>query len=309
MATAAQIAAAKAAQDAKDAALAKTLGIGNSGFQDFSAGGKAPESWSSASAAIFNATNLPGLAQLGVSVTGQNLLQGAVQLSVHNPGAFGQLKSLLMHSNAYGNLTSKQSAGILGNHVWNAKTDEAAFKSFLGTQNLLAVPAATGVTRIAPDLGGALASNKTNNAASGNTYITNRLILPPAVVRAPATADLDAIAQKAFSTTLGRNATPAESALFTKQFQDLALSIGNSKNASKKLNTFAPVADPTSLLPVGQKPLPVVGQVAKTADTLQSLPDPGVAASNFAANSSPNEAQGQKIVSGVQTFLSALGRP
>jgi hypothetical protein len=158
----------------------------------------------------------------------------------------------------------------------------------------------------------ALQIRQKSAGGSGTAYnITNniRYTLPPAVVRAPATADLDAIAQKAFSTTLGRNATPAESALFTKQFQDLALSIGNSKNASKKLNTFAPVADPTSLLPVGQKPLPVVGQVAKTADTLQSLPDPGVAASNFAANSSPNEAQGQKIVSGVQTFLSALGRP
>jgi hypothetical protein len=157
----------------------------------------------------------------------------------------------------------------------------------------------------------ALQIRQKSAGGSGTAYnVTNniRYTLPPAVVRAPATADLDAIAQKAFRDTLGRPPTTDESAQFGKQFQDLALSIGNSKNASKKLNTFAPVADPASLSGTGQTSAPVTGKIAKTADTLQSLPDAGVAATNFARNTAPAEAGAENIDNALNGMFASLAR-
>jgi hypothetical protein len=253
--------------------------------------------WDSARKATFDLTGLGIPGHTTGMVTGDQLLQIVQSAAQQNKSGFwGGLRAQLSKIHPY----TKRDQGF----NWT-NTDTAAVEQWLTTvhNNNVSNPTTpmTPASFLKVAVPGAVKSGVVYN-------ITNNILTPPAPIRAPATADLDAVAQKAFRDTLGRPPTAQESPLFSKQFQDLALSIGNSKNASRRQSSFAPVADPASLSPVGQSPAPVAGKVAKTADTLQDLPNASVAATNFARNTAPAEAGAENIDNALNGMFASLSR-
>jgi hypothetical protein len=304
---------ANAALEKTRAAIGALPGASSTGATDFGSTTSTDyTSWTkTVSGAPFDMSNFPTLNTLGANASGAQVLQ-ALEKMAHstNSNDIKHWRAIRPTINYLGGDPVKPSKGQVQN-PWTS-TDLQHVKSWLtglhfDNTNLAPVVAGQKAAQpVAPKVFDSFVAAIPQAKAYGSVGVAKAVAAP--VVRAPATADLDAVAQKVFRDTLGRPPTTQESSSFSKQFQDLALSIGNSKNASRKQSSFAPVADPASLAPVGQTPAHAGGKVAKTADTLQDLPNAGVAATNFARNTAPAEAGAENIDNALNGMFASLAR-
>lgn len=124
----------------------------------------------------------------------------------------------------------------------------------------------------------------------------------PSLVSVPATPDLMKAANDAFTTTLGRAASPEEQAAFSKDFQSLV-----SQYASGKSKTTPAEFSPAPTQPTMGNPTPQVATpITLPAGQVMEPPNANVAAANYAAQQNPVNAHAQAAADGLQAFLGML---
>ena len=123
----------------------------------------------------------------------------------------------------------------------------------------------------------------------------------------PAQADLTSAAQQAFSSVLGRSASPQEAADFATKYQQLVQSYDSAKINVRAGKSFNAPQTPIQFAQSGQTPTSTAVPSDPTAATgLEAPPTPSVAASNFAAQNNPTQASAQAAADGLGQFLAML---
>ena len=252
---------------------------------------KDPTKWAAASAATYDTTgmNIPGYP---TQATGEQIRNAIQQLAINNKDngkIAGPIRQILQ--NYAGNYTNKEK-----HLAWTSK-DNSSLESWLGQLN--------GNNAANPSAPMSLAAWKTSWQANPNYSNTNAVTTTPYSI--PAQPDLTAAAQTAFSSVLGRSASPQEAADFAKIYQELVQSYDSAKSNAKAGNAFAAPSTPIQFAESGQTPASTALPSDPSASTgLEAPPTPSVAASNFAAQTNPTQASAQSAADGLEQFLSML---
>lgn len=263
----------------------------NNPFGNINIGGTGQSGWSGASGATFS------LGQYGApfgktSMTGDEILQHFDALAQSNSPLWSSFRSMLINS-----VPGYSQKELKAN--WTNQ-DITAIKEFLTRLNNYNVSFPDKKLNI-----DAMASNVATNAKkNGTSWATlNATTSTTPVISVPASTDLEAAAQTAFSKVLGRSATAQEAASFSKEFQDLYASYGQQKLAAKKAQKFAPVSQPVQFAGAGQTPQT---PTSTAANVIEQPPTASVAAENYAARTNPTEASAQAAADGLSQFLGML---
>ena len=255
-----------------------------------------PTSWKIASAAKYDTTGMmiPGMTG---PQTGQAIKDAINQLAISGKDkgqVVGPLRQILIKF--AGTYTTKETR-----LAWTSK-DNQVLQEWLGLLN-----AHNTVNPTAPQ---SLTSWQSLYQGSSNPRSTTSLATNPVSTSAyaiPAQPDLTAAAQTAFSSVLGRSASPQEAADFAKKYQELVQSYDSAKADAKAGNSFNAPSTPIQFAQSGQTPADTAVPADPTASTgLEAPPTPSIAASNFAAQSNPTQASAQAAADGLGQFLTML---
>lgn len=249
--------------------------------------------WTAARGDTFDVRGL-GLPPIGknltapTTMTGEQLFQTLSYLAQSGNKQWGNIRNLLIKTGAYG----KSAPDFSFN--WSSADINATQDFLVKLHNYNAVsPTAQPV------------SDYMNQQAK-LVHASGIAAGAKAPITVPATADLINVAEKAFQTTLNRNPTPAESAKFAKQFQDMVLAYGDTKKTAKIATAFAAPEQPIAF----QEPsVPVTKPSAITTKKTSAIQEPiqsGTAAQNFAARTNPAEASAAAAASSLDQFLTML---
>lgn len=313
MSAATDAAAAKAKFEIQKAAIAAAIAAktgakpgttSSNGSQNFSSGDQF--SWiKTVSGATFDPSkfNAPYLNDLPANATGEQVLQAFSRLAA-NPNTVGIWQSLRPKIAALGGVTLTKND--TNGKLWTGN-DQKAIENWLGRVHYNNTDlSSAGATYTPPDLNLAY-NNGIKNIKTVSGTGTVGTSPTSTLVTVHSSADLASAAQSAFETTLGRTATPKESAAFTSAFQSLENSYGQAKNDAKKQDVFNAPAQPIDFTAAGQKPAPAQNSVPTDTGAIQAPPTPAIAASNFAAKTNPNEASAQALSDALGNIIKNIG--
>ena len=284
-----------------NAATGSTPGkTSSSGSVDFHSGNNLdPHSWNKVvSGSTFNMSKfpIPTLSALGTQATGEQILQAFSKMVYQDPKTWQNIRPTLLALGG-GTMSKKPKPWTPG--------DETAIENWLGQLHYNSIDLTPGNKTVPtpPDVMTAFTSGMKNVKTFG--VVGSKVSASP-LVSVPASADLTKIAQSAFSTTLGRSASPQEAAAFAKAYQDTVNTYGQSKNDAKKQSAFNPPEQPIAFQQSGQKNAPIVNSAPTDTTAIMSPPSASTAASNFAARTNPTQASAQAAADGLGQFLSML---
>ena len=261
-------------------------------------GGNQQSGWTGAAAATFSTGGI--VKGYDKPMTGDQLLQAFETMAHDNDPQWSSFRNMLINTIPGYNLKDLKSN-------WSSQ-DTTAVKQFLTTLNnynttkkMLKQPTL--------DVQAFAVQNLTNAKKTGTSFSTLNATSTTAtpLIPVPATADLADVANKAFTTTLGRTPTAAESSDFAKKYQDLVLSYGNAKVSAKKNAAFEAKAQPVQFQEQGT---PVAATTVKNpvaaTNAIMEPPTVSTAASNYASNVNPVEAGANSLAGTVNNILSIL---
>ena len=257
---------------------------------------KDPASWGAASAAKYDTTGMmiPGMTG---PQTGQAIKDAVNQLALNNKNkgqVVGPLRQVLMKY--AGNYTKKETS-----LVWTRK-DNFELQNWLGVLNAHNTVNPTSPTSLVQWLN---LYQGSSNPRSTTALTTNKVLRSAYSI--PAQADLTSAAQQAFSSVLGRSASPQEASDFATKYQQLVQSYDSAKINVRAGKSFDAPQTPIQFAQSGQTPTSTAVPSDPTAATgLEAPPTPSVAASNFAAQNNPTQASAQAAADGLGQFLAML---
>lgn len=227
-------------------------------------------------------------------VTGDQVLKAYQYIAESGSPIWGTIRKGLLDAGQYGKLSAKQKADVSA-YNWT-KSDKAGLTEAITNFHIYnkQAPAPVPFTQFITQQ----KSSVKTNGVSGSKALT------PIVI--PSTPDLNKSAIDGFVAVTGRNPTPDEEASFTKQFQDLAMQYAVGKQSAKNQQVFAQPTPDTLANPTqtqAQLPTPPAGTSA-----LQQLPDPNVAAQNFARNTNPVAAASHGMSDAIDQWLGSLAK-
>ena len=272
--------------------------LGNNGFKELPGSSNGdPTGWSAAQKASIDTTGM-GIPKMTGYKTGAEIFAAIESMAKTNSDqgkVWGKFRSVVSSGQNY---TQKDT-----NVSWSKK-DVNAVKSYLTNVNNYNTTNPSNPVSLAGYVNLDVSSHKSSGLSISSS--TNMKTTTP-LIPVTSTADLTKIANNSFAATLGRLPSDKEAASFSKQFQDLILSYGNSKVSAKKNAAFEAPAQPIQFQNEGTaaSATTVKNPVAATNAIMQP-PSPDVAAANFAAKAHPDEASANALAGTVNNILSIL---
>ena len=252
--------------------------------------------WAAASAAKYNTTgfNIPNMTGMQTGGDIYNAIEALAHSNKDQGNVWGPIRNILQQMTPY---SKKERVSI-----WTTK-DTSTLKTFIQSLN-----ATNSTVNKANPLSLAQYVSAQTQAfkGTGSPLSTSTALTVPKVVSVPATADLAKVAQDAFSSTLGRSASPSEAADFAQKYQKLVLSYGDAKNDTKNASSFAPPVQPIDFQPNGQTAPAQPASAPIDSTAIMAPPTASVAASNYAAKANPTQASAQAAADGLNQFMSML---
>jgi hypothetical protein len=264
-------------------------------FPQLPGSGSTDSNWAAAAKASYDVTGL-GLPNTPANgqMTGDQIYQAFNAMAASNDKNWSGIRDIL--KNTIPGYTAKDLKLNWTNQDVTATRD---FITTLHNYNVTYPTKQMGITAFL----NTTAKQAQKSGVSFNTLNSTQTTAP--IITLPSQADLADTAQKAFATTLGRSASPAEVEDFAKKYQDLVLSYGNAKVDAKKNAAFNAPANPIQFDQTGQTPQPIVNPVAAT-NAIEQPPTASLAAANYAAKQNPTEASAQAAADGLNQFMSML---